>query len=202
MGIIICLQELAIVRSFHLHRSNRDDWIDACFWLLSTIFAGLMPIWLPTFLLSLFSQRPPLNAFTENGEFALISASLLSASLYIVTRESRWNFLRELLGTAILGRGRSFPNQRLFIFLSLILTLFCAGIFMGALVAKVPGVGLILNAPLVHWLSLILFGVTLFISFFLTVVENAFTNRPPVSELWQEPFEELRGRFKTIQEDE
>jgi len=202
MGIIAFLKELGIVRSFHLHRSNRDDWKDALYWLTSTIVGGLMPIWLAAFILTLLSKRPPLNAFTENGEFALISASLISTSLYIVTKESRWNFLLEWLGIRIVRAGQSFPNQRFFIFLSLILTLVSAVVFTGAVVAKVPGVDLTLHAALVHRLSLILLGSTLFISFLITVVENAFTNRPDVVGLRQESFEELKERFEEIEEDE
>lgn len=202
MGIIAFVKELGIVRSFHLHRSNRDDWKDALFWLTSTIVGGLMPIWLAGFILTLLSKTPPLNAFTENGGFALISASLISTSLYIVTKESRWNFLLEWLGIRIVGGRQSFPNQRLFIFLSLILTLVSAVIFAGVLVAKVPGVDLTLHARLVHRLSLILLCSTLFISFFITVVENAFTNRADVVGLRQESLEELRERFGEIQEDE
>jgi len=204
MGIIAFLQESGIVRSFHLHRSNRDDWIDALYWLTSTIFAGLMPIWFPMFALTLVSRTPSLNTFTQNGEFALISASLISASLYVVTKERRWEFLRELLGTRIPGGGsrQSFPNQRFFIHLTLFLAFVSAAIFMGALFAKLPGVGLALNARLVHQLSLILLGLTLCISFLITVIENAFTNRADVVGLRQESLEELRERFDEIQEDE
>jgi len=201
MRFILWLQERHIVRSFHLHRSARGDWIDALFWLISTIFSALMPVWLPLLLLTLFSQTPSLQTFTENGEFALISASLVSATSYVVTKESRWNFLRELLADRRIGRdmGAAFPNQRLFIYLTGILTFVSSVIYMGVLFAKIPGVSLALNTRLVHMLSLALFTSTLLLSFLVTVVENAFTNRPDISSLREESLEYLERRFADLE---
>jgi hypothetical protein len=203
MKLITTIQELGLVRSFHLHRSVRDDWSDALFWLGSTIFSGLMPVWFPLLLLTLFSLTPPLTTFTENGEFALISASLVSAALYVVTKESRWNFLRDLLGDRRLPGDASlvFPNQRLFLYATGSLTILSAAIYAGVLFARIPGVTVTLNTDLVHYLSLILFGVTLFISFFITVIENAFTNRPDIPQLRRESLEDLEQQFEALGED-
>lgn len=203
MRIIHWLQERRIVRSFHLHRSERGDWTDAVFWLVLILFSALMPVWLPFLFLALFSQSPSLQTFTANGEFALISASLVSAALYVVTKESKWNFLRQLLPQHRIGTGTAFPNQRLFIVLTGILTLVSSVIYLGASFATIPGVSsvLTLNTRLVHVLSLILFASTLLLSFSVTVIENAFTNRPDIRSWIGEEYVDFERRFAELEED-
>lgn len=203
MSIIPWLQERRIVRSFHLHRSERGDWTDALYWLISTIFSALMPVWLPFLFLALLSRTPSLQMFTENGEFALINASLVSAALYVVTKESKWNFLRRSLPDHRIGTGVAFPNQRLFIILAAILAIVSSVIYLVASLAKIPGVSsaLTLNTRLVHVLSLALFAFTLLLSFLVTVVENAFTNRPDILAEREESLVDLERRFADLEED-
>ena len=193
-----------IMESFHLHRSQPEDWTDALYWLLSTFISGLMPVWLPWLLLIIFSQQPSLSDFTHNGEFALISASLVSASYYIVTKESRWNFLRSLHQDEpdISMDIRSFPQQRLLGYVSWIITILCALIFAGVLFARFPNVNIELNSIFIHNISLILFGSTLFISFLITVVDNAFARPIDIFEARKDDLAGLRDRLKSLQGDD
>lgn len=203
MKIIERISESRIIKSFHLHRSKPQDWIDAVYWLISTIFSGLMPIWLPILLLTLFSLHPPLMTFTKNGEFALISASLLSASIYVVTKESKLNIFRGLLGDSkkIDRSNLTFPHQRLFLYTANIITIVATVIYTGALISKLQIVNLTLDIGLVSTLSLILFCLTLGISFLITVVDNAFTNRLDIFEQREETLKVLETSFNSIKED-
>jgi len=190
----------AVLESFHLHRARREDWGDAMYWLVSTAFSGLMPVWLPWFFMLLLSRRLTIAEFTSNGEFALISASLVSASYYVVTKESNWNLLRSLYGRSVtLPKDlATFPHQRLFGYSALVLALLSALTFAGSIVSRVPGTGLSLNAELVQPLSLALFGLTIFMSFFITVIDNAFTNPIGLAETRKQDIQGLRDQFEKL----
>lgn len=166
MELIKSINRLGFVRALYLHQSQRQDWEDAGYWLFWTLLFGLMPLWGGFVLLSLFSQSPSLREFTENGQFALYSASMLSVAFYIVSKDIGFKPLKELgrLSTIRL----TFPASRFFIAVTSALTVVSSLIFASAISAEFPGVQIPLQLDLLESMTLIIFAITLGITFLIS----------------------------------
>ena len=67
--------------------SRRENWSDGFQWLGWHLICGLMPIWITLILLRSFRQGIEVQVFTNNGEFALYSASFLGTCFYVVMKD-------------------------------------------------------------------------------------------------------------------
>jgi len=68
-------------------KNHKDDWKEAFSQTLWNSIASLIPIILGVFLYVLFKQKPTFKSFTNNGEFAIYSATMIATSLYIVFKD-------------------------------------------------------------------------------------------------------------------
>ncbi len=72
-----------------LKDSKAKHWTDGLQWLGWSVIGGLMPIFVLLFALKATRQPIGVQCFTNNGEFALYSASYLGTAFYIVMRDFR-----------------------------------------------------------------------------------------------------------------
>lgn len=91
--------------------SRRENWSDGFQWLGWHLICGLMPIWITLILLRSFRQGIEVQVFTNNGEFALYSASFLGTCFYVVMKDFK---------------KKSFPNRGAISLLLVPLLLFSA----------------------------------------------------------------------------
>jgi len=196
MIILNSLKKSWLIKATFLHQSKTNDWADAVYWLFWTLFGGLMPVWGGFLLLKLFSQNPTMQTFTQNGEFALYSTSTLAAAFYVISKESGLNLFRApARENDVLGHIRvGFPGRRLLGTTIFVLTVVSAFLFTGAVYAQFPGVSLDLNNNLLHNATLSIFLITIFITFFITVIDNAWT-RTDVPSMFGESYDKLEDQF-------
>ena len=83
-----------------------NQWKLTFLWLFGHIAVSLFPIYIGLFLLKLFSKPAPLSYFSNSGEFAIFSSSLIAISFY--------HILKDLKST-------SFPHRFFFGVISFIL---------------------------------------------------------------------------------
>jgi hypothetical protein len=160
---------------FNLFRNiKRQHWSDATWWLFATLIGALMPFWLTWFFLILFQLPANINLFTQKGEIAIYSASLLTTAFYLVTKDYAPTKLRNILKAKTTPTIKStFPAQTFFVYLCLIITLLSALLFAGTTIWHFPGVTLNINAKLVNVLSLIFFIASTGISYLIAAIDNS-----------------------------
>jgi hypothetical protein len=189
-----------------LRRVQKEHWLDALSWLFWSLIGGLLPTWGLLCFLVLFNQVFDLNVFTQNGEFALYSAAMLSASMYVVTKEDIRGLVRHIR-EALSGREEwkglkgSFPGQNVFLLFGFFFIIFSTLLFSGATFVQLKGVSLPLNMPFLKWTSLGAFILSIVVSYIITVLDNSVSDpseeefrsmaRAPAEEL-EEKFDEVR----------
>lgn len=182
-----------------LFRESGKQWRDTFRWLGYTLLTGFMPIWIAWLWLSDKSDRPVLETFASNGEFAIYSASLLSGSLYLITRNSGsslWNDLGNLILKRRVLRTVTFPGQSFFV-------LFFFALSLGAAVLYTINLASHLQNPaesftgdwLIRNLTISLFAVSFFLSFLIVFIDNYWA--PATSEAsGQDEYIDLRTKFR------
>ncbi|MFT3878765.1 MAG: hypothetical protein QM703_03780 [Gemmatales bacterium] len=88
------------------HKYRRPSWTeigDVSIWTVLTLALGLLPTWLLLLVQILTKKNPDLSDYVSHGEFALYTASILSGTLYIVSRNNPSGYfpMRPLLITVI-----------------------------------------------------------------------------------------------------
>lgn len=153
---------------------SRQNWSDATWWLFAALIGALMPFWLTWFFLKLFQLPVNIDLFTQKGEIAIYSASLLTTAFYLVTKDYAPAKLRNIFKAKATSQIKStFPAQTFFVYLCLIITLLSALLFAGTTIWHFPGVTLSINAKLVNIFSLIFFLAATGISYLITAIDNA-----------------------------
>lgn len=166
-----------------LHDSEKEDWLGGLSWLGFSCVCGLMPIWITLLILLLFSQELEVTLFTNNGEFALYSASFVGSSLYLVMQD--W-------------KNKSFPSMGAFSLL-LIAMLACSGV-MYALVALVgvlviPDLYNLFDKEFLRKLSFWILPITFALSFIVVVADKIRLNPNPKRGL-----EKLDDEFESLED--
>ncbi len=155
---------------------RKENFIDAAWSFLFSLVIGILPTWGMAILLKFYKQTLNLSVFTENGEFALYSSSMMAAILYILVKDYiplvyRDAMRRKKFSFVVKG---SIPFQNLLMFLSVLIILLSTFLFIGVVIAKLPGVdGLSPDNEFLSFWSLILFAAASAISFFATALDNA-----------------------------
>ena len=171
-----------------LHDSEKEDWFGGFSWLGFSCVCGLMPIWITVLILLLFSQELKVTLFTNNGEFALYSASFVGSSLYLVMQD--W-------------KNKSFPSMGAFSLL-LISILACSAV-MYALVALVgvlngsdaflPDLYNLFDKDFLRKLSFLILPITFTLSF-IVVVADKIRLKPNIKR----GLEKLEDDFESLEE--
>ena len=77
--------------------ATKEQWINTTEWFLYTLIGGLVPLWLGAILLSLTSSWRGWDFFVVNGEFALYSASLLAPTIHILVKDTKKPWFKILI---------------------------------------------------------------------------------------------------------
>ena len=68
--------------------SKLEHWTDAFYWFILSSVGGILPFWGALVVLLAISRQFTSATFFQNGEFALYSASMLSAAFTVVTKKT------------------------------------------------------------------------------------------------------------------
>lgn len=159
-----------------LKSCKQGHFIDALYWLLISSIGGLLPLWGLFILLPLSNQDITLNAFAKNGELALYSASFASASLYLITKDnSKRNQETSDQDDRLQPKKKDFPAKPMYqLSFSTILAATCI-IFSFMTFVHMPDSNTPINIEFLVTLSLIVFLISLFLSYISAVVDNYLT---------------------------
>jgi len=187
-----------------LNKVKREHWADATWWLFASSIGALMPIWLTWFILVLFQLPVKFQTFTQNGEFALYSASLLSTAFYVITKDYAPAKIKEFFKKSKSPSIKaSFPAQLFFVLLCFVITLLSALLFTGTTIWNLPENSLSINLNLVHNLSIIFFVLATVISYVITAIDNSAIGQTDEDyrELFRKGQDELQQKFDTLGEE-
>ena len=149
----------------------------------------------------LFQLPTNFELFTQNGEFALYSASLLSTAFYIITKDYAPSRLKEFFKKSKTPSIKaSFPAQLFFVLLCFIIALLSALLFTGTTIWHLPGNSLNINLKLVNILSIIFFVIATLISYVITAIDNSAVGQSDEDyrELFRKGQDELQQQFDTL----
>jgi hypothetical protein len=183
---------------------KKEHWIDATWWLFASSIGALMPIWLTWFILVLFQLPANFGLFTQNGEFALYSASLLSTAFYIITKDYAPSKIKEFFRKSKAPSIKAtFPAQLFFVLLCFITALLSALLFTGTTIWHLPGNSLNINLKFVNTWSIIFFIVATGISYVITAIDNSASGQSDeyYRELFRKGQDELQEKFDTLGEE-
>lgn len=166
-------------------QSKIKDWTDGLEWLGWHLICGLMPIWITLLLLRIFNQNIDVQVFTNNGEFALYSASFLGTCFYIVIRDFRKS---------------QFPNRAFFALLIVPILL-----FSGLMYSIVALLNILADANIISPLnqfdrdfvrnaSLIILPFVFILSFIIMVADNV-KGSMDIKEIAKESYNKLDRQF-------
>lgn len=153
--------------------SNFDHWRRGFYWLLAMGIGTMLPVWGGFLILSALGEKPDIAFFLSHGEFYIYSASLLSASIYIIVKR--------------------FGVELSFIF-SLILIISSAILYAIAVSVEFLGVGKKIDENFLIISTAVIFPSSLFLAFTSKVKENIL-EKPGVSDGEDRRASSLENRF-------
>jgi len=155
---------------------RKEIYLDAAWSFLFTLILGILPTWALVIILKIFQHPIDLNLFTQNGEFALYSASLASATLYISAKD----YLPRFYSKSLRNQRYSFdikgavPFQSVFIFFASLILLVATIIFIAVIITKLPDArGLSLDVSFLSTASILLFLFASVLRYFTTAFDIA-----------------------------
>jgi len=184
----------------YLKQISKNNWIDAIYWFLLSSLGGLLPIWGLLLILIISSKQPALEMFTNNGELALYSASIISASLYSITKDyfppKTRNNNSKLIKIA-------FPSQAVFVFIC-ILILISTILFAAVSSFNLSGLGEQINKKFILNSSIFIAIFTIIFSYFITVIDNSLMTKSDeeIKNYFTESQNQLEKDFNAILEKE
>lgn len=175
-----------------LRRNTKwKDWREGGVWLLYSLIGGLLPVWAGMIMFKLFKQKFTLATFSDNGEFALYSASYLTGIFYILFKD-----FKDL-------KNRKFPS--IAIISLFVITLLLATSFMFASICSINAIGNsgipqilnILDKEFLRNFCLLCFILTLIMSFFVVVADNMRVT-PDLKKMYDDQYDELDKQFDKL----
>lgn len=177
---------MEIIRQF-VQDSKNEHWIDGFNWLLWSLL-GFLPIPVTMLMLKLYSQPFEISAFTDNGEFAIYSATYLGAALYFVMKD---------VGQKI------FPSRSSIAFV-LIALLLCSAVLYAEVALNnflnVTGGStnlLKLDKQVVRVVSQWLLPSVFLLTYFIVVAEN-IRSSPDPAKIFRKQLNELENKFDEL----
>jgi hypothetical protein len=171
--------------------SKREHWIEGFAWLVWSLVGGLFPVWLTIVGLILTKQKVQVAIFTDNGEFAIYSASYIAGTLYILFRDIQQT------------ESGSFPSRSALGLIFCLLLLGSAAMFMVVCLLSVIGAGTsweiltLLDRDALRVMSLIIFPLAMFLSFLVVVADN-IRMMPDVTMIVEAQFDQLENDFDEL----
>jgi hypothetical protein len=172
--------------------SKPEHWREGVAWLAWSLIGGLFPVWLTVIGLGLTKQAIRLAIFTDNGEFAIYSASYVAGTLYILFRDFQH------------PKATSFPSRSLLGLAFCALLLSSAAMFMvvclfGVLAQAGPWSNIltILDRDALRTMSLVVFPVAMFLSFLVVVADN-IRIMPDLDKMRRNQLDELGDQFDKL----
>lgn len=160
-------------------------------WLLYSLIGGLLPVWAGILMFKLFKQNFSLATFSDNGEFALYSASYLTGTLYILFKD-----FKNL-------KNNKFPSSALIGLLVLVLLL--ASSFMFGSVCSMNALGNsnfpqmlnLIDKHFLRWVCMFCFMIALIIAFFVVVADN-MRAAPDLQKMAGDQLDTLNRQFDEL----
>lgn len=137
--------------------SVRKTWKEALDWLGWNSIGGLFPIIAGFILFLFFKKKPSFSDFSNNGQFAILSATMLASSFYIIFKEYKASF---------------FSGRKIYGAICLILLIFVVLLFSSVTAAEAGKFDHDLDRNLVRQISLIIYVISVIITFFLTALDK------------------------------
>jgi hypothetical protein len=157
---------------------EKQYWKTALWIILFTLIFGLLPTWITLFMFNLHSISINIQDVTDNGQFAIYSAALISSGLYFVAREFNTHKFR--------GRG----GFLLILFILVVL----ASLLVGS--ATISGkVNLPINTMFLRYSSIIIFILTVPIVF-ICAAKNEAGVAEDYRAIYSKSYRELDKKFK------
>lgn len=155
---------------------------EGLYWLIFHSIGALFPLWGSWIGLAAFSQPVGWATFTEHGEFALYSAALISAGIYVITKDNAADPISRLLQLFHIEPSResprgTFPGMRIFLIVFVFFLPVSVLLFAAATFAHLPEVPLSLDVPLVTSVTVTIFVVSLVACYVITVLDVATSSR-------------------------
>ena len=170
-----------------LSKPNKHHWYESFGWLVATLLGGLLPLWGSYVLFWLKGPSPQFSEFVRHGEFALYSASLLAAALFLILRDWAIGYFpfRMLFGMVVVAA-------------LLIATIIFAGVFEAN---QADDPAKILNINFLRPFSVGLYVVTLILAFIVTLIDMVGVTVDP-QELQAEQDADLAEDFHALEDEE
>lgn len=201
------LQKNRVVLTFisiydHVFRGRGREWRDTFLWLFYTIFGGFLPIWGGWIGLRVYSQQVTPETFTKNGELAIYSASMLAASLYLITRKSTTGLIKDLYYLIFRGKGAKsflFPGQSCLSLIiyglsglaSLLFAFNLTRYIPNSLSSQVFDTSFLLNA------SIVIFVISFLLSLLVVLIDNFWSPRGHETQ-YQDEYKEIDEDFSEL----
>jgi predicted neutral ceramidase superfamily lipid hydrolase len=180
---------MQFIRSLCCH-SKANDWKEGGIWFIWQLSCGLMPIWITLLLLRISKQSIEMHVFTNNGEFALYSASFLGSCFYIILRDIRKN---------------QFPNRSL-ITLIIVLILILSSLMYSIIALLNLMIDPNITTTLIQFdreflrnISLGLLPIVLIISLLIVVADNVIS-KADIKKMAKEDLKRLDFEFENTEE--
>ncbi|MGB8646264.1 MAG: hypothetical protein WCF84_13590 [Anaerolineae bacterium] len=187
-------------------RVSSRHWVNALIWLTWNALGTFFPLWgLLTILFFVKSNQRFITwaTFAGRGEFFLYSAAMLSGAIYVMGRRGGLpKSIASIVGIkeTDLDSNRQFPGFHLFLIIDVSLLVFSTIMFaLATELAITPNPGE-LDQDAFIWASIIVLGITLFMSYLITVIDNSRSdpNEEDVKKLLKQPPEDLRAKFNDL----
>ena len=137
------------------HEATREHYKQTAIYVAYYTCGSLLPVWLGIMVILLLSKPLELGTFLDSGQFAIYAAAALGASLYLLKRQNSGN------------------ESHLFLLVTIVCLVLSAAMYVAlTVVDALTLVHLEVNIPLLRILSLVLYVVSLLMTFYLELYQN------------------------------
>lgn len=139
---------------------KKSDWIEAADWLGWNSIGGLFPVLGGFLLFLIFKKTPTISDFSNNGQFAIYSATMFASAFYIVFKEYKSSI---------------FSGRKLFGAICLLGQICAVLLFSSVTAANLGQLGVEVNRGLVRNLSFLIYFISLIMTFLLSALDKSRT---------------------------
>lgn len=137
---------------------KKSDWFEAADWLGWNSIGGLFPVLGGFFLFLIFKKTPTISDFSNNGQFAIYSATMFASAFYIVFKEYKSSI---------------FSGRKLFGAICILGQIGAVLLFSSVTAANLGQSGVEVNRGLVRNLSFLIYFISLIMAFLLSALDKS-----------------------------